>query len=212
MLIRWLARASISIVIYLIVGVTFLAHHLPVYDLLYVLPFIWALYLLLGNMPVFRNVPSSRWRFAASRPEVNVSRAMNPRKAKTRVTTLAYMGAASATVIMGWLAGSGSLARLMTNALPLQSRRDGFDEAAVFFALSYPEVVLAAILAVLILYLAMRPRRWGKILCAFFGVSWIVFAGGLSLSIGLQFPLIWVLIAGCMMLGAAAVLRNVDAP
>jgi hypothetical protein len=112
---------------------------------------------------------------------------------------------------LGLLAGSGTLTSLVLEAGgPMPAVQPQF--RPMLQALEYSEVAFAIVLAGIFGFLAVRPYGWGKLLCAWAGLSWLGFSlifaivapqsgGPLTIAVGL---------AGALMLATAATHQIVD--
>lgn len=100
---------------------------------------------------------------------------------KQNVVRGAYLLAVAGPLSLGWLSVSGRLWDLVQ-----------FPEFLGGFltVLAVTTGILFAAVAGLYLYLAYRPRWWGKLVCLWAGVSWIGFAGMSRLMHGGN-PVLW---------------------
>ncbi len=122
---------------------------------------------------------------------------------KQSVIRIAYVLAVAAPLAMGWLVVSGQIWSLMRLKLPPSFQ--------VFVTIiTVMSGVLVAAMGAVFLYLAYRPRWWGKIICLFPAVSWLGFSV-MSGAMGPPNPVRWVpAAAGALLLLVASVHHLTD--
>src|SRR6516164_2390004 len=89
------------------------------------------------------------------------------------VLRCAYVIAFLAILAMGWLAATGVLTALVFDHVKLSSAPPMFRSFIDLIWYGQMAVVLAMLCVSL--YLVVRPRWWGKLLCALGGLSWTGF-------------------------------------
>jgi len=104
----------------------------------------------------------------------------------------AYLAAALATGAMGWFAASGRFESMMVSIMGAPASM-----ASVLHTMSMMNVVLFGLASSVLVFLSFRPYWWGKLLCAWAGLSWSGF--------GLISSLIAAPNSGSTMVGVAGV-------
>jgi hypothetical protein len=156
------------------------------------------------------------WRFGPSPSAEQLARDAERRRAKTFVEgpagkvmllRAAYLVGAFAALLMGWCVVSGQAVRTLT---ALDSSEAPPPASALQAASYFSGVVLVPFVAVFV-FLSFRPYWWGKLLCAWAGLAWVMFGGmGMAEFGGRGVVLDLVLGAGIAMLCVGAAHQIID--
>ena len=129
---------------------------------------------------------------------------------RLRLLRAAYTVAAAATAVIGWLAISGRLMKLMFDFGGNPSRASAPMDKTFMTTFNYMNGAGVMAFAGLFLFLSIRPYWWGKLICLWAGLSWLMFAGVGSMMGPFQATVAWVLAAGITMLSAALAIQLTD--
>lgn len=130
---------------------------------------------------------------------------------KVNLLRAAYMAAAAATLLVGWLAVWGLLGDFMIGLMKSQVGGVPPEIRQFFDAIRFGQAILMIGMAGLFGFLSIRPYWWGKLLCLWAGVSWSgfgligwAFGGELTPTLG------GILCAAFGMIAATVILQVVD--
>jgi hypothetical protein len=150
------------------------------------------------------------------RREAQLPRAQIYEGRKLLIVRVAYVVAALAAGVVGWLVASGSLIRAMASLSDGASRDPYMPQSFVTLAQVAGGLGVIVIVA-LFLWMAIKPRWWGKLLCVWAGLGWMMFgavSGAMTTLVAspakLDVSILAVLGCGVVMLAVAVVHQTVD--
>ncbi len=160
------------------------------------------------------------WRFGRAPTQEELAKHPLPVKnaagpkgtlAQRRTLFVAYILAAIASLIMGAWCLTGAPEDLMVSILGDAAPTMPAEFRNAFDMMRIPQALMGGALCGVFIFLSFRPYWWGKLLCVWAGISWLGFSGAMCLLSGYDSRLLWILMAGVIML-LAAILHQIADP